>query len=252
MLTSARRQYVEQQKLSALGLAQARRNATRGSATVARVVSRYQAASALLALESAPLVLAEQGIDAASAGRVATAALLTGSAAVDMLDKVAADAAFDRLVLSLIRDAGRTAQSVDLATRPAVTGYVRSLNPPSCLRCAVLAGRVYRYSTGFLRHPRCDCLMTPTNEAVGADLVTDATQLVRDGLVRGLSRADVAAVNDGADLGRVVNVRRREAGLTVGGTVLARAGRLTPAGIYRIASDKAEALTLFRRYGYVL
>lgn len=252
MLATARRQYVRQQQIAALGLRQARRVAPRGSRTVAGVVGRYQVASALLALEFAPLVLGEQGIPAAAEGRVATASVLTGSAAALMLDQAETDAAFDRLVLSLIQDAGRTAQSVDSATRPAVTGYVRSLNPPSCSRCAILAGRVYRHSSGFLRHPRCDCLMTPTNEAVGAELVTDPMQMFRDGQIRGLSAADVQAVNGGADLAQVVNIRRKAAGLTVGSSVVARAGRPTPAGIYRLASDRAEALALFRRFGYVL
>ena len=248
MLSSARRQYVESQQIAALGLSQARRNAGRGSVAVAGVVGRYQAAAAFLALEYAPLVLNEQGIDAASSGRVAVESLLTGSAAVGLLEAAETRAAFDRLVLSLIADAGRTAASVDLATRPAVSGYVRSLNPPSCSRCAVLAGRVYRYSTGFQRHPKCDCLMTPTNEAVGQSLVTQPT----GDQIRGLSAADRAAVGAGADLSQVVNVRRKEAGLNVGSSVLERAGRPTPAGIYAIASDKAGALTLFRRFGYVL
>lgn len=34
-------------------------------------------------------------------------------------------------------------------------GYVRVLNPPSCGRCAILAGRFYRWSAGFQRHPMC-------------------------------------------------------------------------------------------------
>lgn len=248
MLTSARRQYVEQQEIAAAGLSQARRVAPRGSVQVARVVGRYQAAAVLLALEFAPLVLGEQGISSAAEGRVAAESLLTGSAAAGMFDRALTAKAFDRLVLSLVNDAGRTAQSVDLATRPAVTGYVRSLSPPSCSRCAVLAGRVYRYSTGFRRHPRCDCLMTPTNETVGGSLVT---KLSLD-QIKGLSADERAAVEAGADLGQVVNVHRKQAGLVVGSSVVERAGRPTPAGIYRIASDKAEALTLLRRFGYVL
>lgn len=252
MLTAARRQFEQQAILSAAGLNQARRLSARGPSVVAQVVARYQVAAALLAMEFAPLVLDEQGIDSGAVGRVAVDSVLTGSATVGLVEKTQTSAAFDSLILSLILDAGRTAASVDSATRPAVTGYVRSLQPPSCSRCAILAGRVYRYSTGFRRHPRCDCLMTPTNQAIGRSLVTDARAAFDDGLIRGLSRADTEAIRAGADIGQVVNVRKRAAGLTEGSSVLARNGRPTPAGIYRMAADDAEALALFRRFGYVL
>lgn len=252
MLDSALKQYEQQQRLSAAGLVQARRVAGRGSRAVAVVLTRYQLAAIALALESAPRTLSEQGLSPAAEGRVVAEALVTGGGATDLFDKASSDAAFDRLVLALINDAGRTAQSVDLATRPAVSGYVRSLRPPSCGRCAVLAGRVYRFSQGFRRHPQCDCLMTPTSDTIGPSLVTNVGALVSVGHIRGLSQADAAAVNDGADLGRVVNVQRKEAGLMVGSSVLERSGRPTPAGIYRVASDKADALRLFRRFGYVI
>lgn len=252
MLRSAANQHVEQQQVAALGLSQARRARARSTVEAAKVVARYQAASALLALEFAPLLLSEQGISDRAVGRPVVESLVTGAPTVAMLNQADTDSAFDRLVLSLIQDAGRTAASVDSVTRPAVTGYVRSLRAPSCSRCAILAGRVYRYSTGFQRHPRCDCLMTPTNESVGRELVTDPTDLLRSGQITGLSKADTQAVRDGADLGQVVNVRRKAAGLSVGSSVVARAGRPTPFGIYRMASDRAEVLTLLRRFGYVL
>lgn len=248
LLASARRQYAQQQQIAARGLSQARRAAPRGPSAVAQVVNRYQAVSVALTLEYAPSLLSEQGVSTDSTGRVAAEALVSGSALGPMVDKAASDAAFDRLVLAFIADAGRTAQSVDNATRPAVTGYVRSLTAPSCPRCAVLAGRVYRYSTGFLRHPRCDCLMTPVGETTGSPLVTQPNL----DQIHGLSQADTQAINDGADLGQVVNVHRKQAGMSIGSSVIERAGRPTPAGIYRIAADKGEALALFRRFGYVL
>jgi hypothetical protein len=34
-------------------------------------------------------------------------------------------------------------------------GYIRLLTPPSCARCVILAGRFYRWSDGFKRHPNC-------------------------------------------------------------------------------------------------
>lgn len=219
---------------------------------VATVVAAYQLEAAALAYGSTPAILAEQGIDAPSEGAASLTAVLTARAATEvMLGKVRTPSAFDTLVLALVQDAGRTAASVDMGRRPAITGYVRSLNLPSCSRCAVLAGRVYRYSTGFQRHPRCDCLMTMTTEAIGKDLVLDPTDAIRDGKINGLSKADKEALDMGADLGQVVNVRRKKSGLVIGSSVIERGGRLTPQGIQRIASDRAQAVELLRANGYI-
>jgi hypothetical protein len=52
-------------------------------------------------------------------------------------------------------------------------GFVRRVNPPCCGRCAILAGRWYRYDSGFRRHPRCDCTLEPTSEGNAHMLVTN-------------------------------------------------------------------------------
>ena len=54
-----------------------------------------------------------------------------------------------------IPDAGREAVGASLAGNKAAGGYVRVLTPPSCARCVVLAGKHYKYSAGFQRHPHC-------------------------------------------------------------------------------------------------
>lgn len=251
MLTSSLDQYRRQQRITAQAVREARRVESRGAVAVARVVATYQLASAALALESAPHVLAEQGIAAPAEGAVSLSSLLTGPATIQMLENTADSAAIDRLVATLLLDASRTAAVVDLGRRPVLTGYVRSLNPPSCSRCAILAGRVYRYSQGFQRHPFCDCLMTPTTDAIGKDLITDPSDLVERGLIRGLSKGDLQALDAGADLGQVVNVRRRAAGLTVGSSVMRRGGRLTPQAIMQLASDRTEVVALLRKFGYI-
>lgn len=161
------------------------------------------------------------------------------------------DSEFDRLVESLVQDAGRASESVAVAVRPDIR-FVRYLTLPSCARCAVLAGRIYRYSQGFLRHPNCDCVMLPTTVAA-PDLVQDPAELAKAGQIRGLSAADLLAIEQGADFGKVVNVRLRRAGLRQAGRVLARRGKPTPEGIYAIAGDdRTEALRLLKRYGYLL
>jgi hypothetical protein len=253
VLTSSLREYDAQQRLTSLAVADAQRVATRGAVTVARSVQTYQAAAVTLSLGALSGILGEQGIDTAAEATTVPASLLTGTQPVSgMLAKADTAASMVRLVETLVRDAGRTARAVDATTRPAVTGYVRSLQPPSCGRCAVLAGRVYRFSQGFQRHPRCDCMMTPTNDTVGKSLVTDSQEAFDNGWIRGLSRGDTEALQAGADLGQVVNVRRKAAGLVTGSSVTARAGRLTPQGCLSLASDRTEQLALLRRYGYIL
>lgn len=252
MLTSAREQYRQQQRLTALAVRQARRVEPRGIGEVLRTLTAYQFGSITLSIETAADILAEQGIEAPARAGISPASLLSGGGASVLINAARTPEAFDRLIASLVQDAGRTAAAVDVARRPALTGYVRSLNPPSCGRCAILAGRVYKYSTGFQRHPLCDCLMTPTTDAAGQDLITDPTDLVDRGLVNGLSKGDMFALENGADLGQVVNVRRKKAGLTVGSSVIKRAGRLTPQGVLEVASDREQAIELLKRYGYLL
>lgn len=53
-----------------------------------------------------------------------------------------------------VQQAGRNADHVAM-TSSAAQGYVRLVNPPCCSRCAILAGRFYRWSSGFDRHPHC-------------------------------------------------------------------------------------------------
>lgn len=70
-----------------------------------------------------------------------------------------------RVVTTQIADAGRAADQVAIATAepllPSVAqkrvryGWVRMLNPPSCSRCVILAGRFYRWNEGFQRHEMC-------------------------------------------------------------------------------------------------
>ena len=252
MLTAALEHYRQQQRVAALALREVRRSGNTDLIQTAQIIGAYQTASVTLTLGATPAELAEQAIKAPAEGVVVVEAMLTApQSVIDRLEKADSYAMFETIVASLIADAGRTAAVVDIGRRPAVTGYVRSLNLPSCGRCAVLAGRVYRFSTGFLRHPNCDCLMTPTTQELGAELVLDPTDAITNAQVTGLSSGDLAALEAGADLGQVVNVRKKAAGLTVGSSVTARAGRLTPQGIQRAASGPDEAVELLRRHGYI-
>ncbi|WP_157676972.1 VG15 protein [Auraticoccus monumenti] len=223
-----------------------------GSSKLAAVVAAHQAEAVDLAVHAVGEALSEQGLDQAVAARLNVAALVTPSTVLlALLEQTESRAGVARLAHTLVADAGRSGQMVDFARRPAVQSYVRVVNPPCCGRCAVLAGRAYPYSTGFRRHPVCDCTMAPSGADVPASLITDPQQLARAGKVRGLSRADEQAVSLGAAVDQVVNVRRRSAGLTVGSSVLQRGRRPTPEGILRATSDREQQLSLLRVHGYL-
>ena len=183
--------------------------------------------------------------------------------------------ALERIALTQVRDAGRVAAGVDIASRPAVTVYVRALSPPSCARCAVLAGREYKWNRGFDRHPRCDCVHIPTTVADARGLMFDSRayfdSLDEAGQDRLFTKAGARAIRDGADVGQVVNARAGMSAAgdvtTVGTTKRSLAGvrlrevqagrrrvtRLTPEAIYRQAGDdRAAALNLLWRNGYLL
>lgn len=221
-----------------------------GPSAVADVIVAHQAAAAFQAPRAVSLMLSQQGLRVPAQAALNTVAFTTDLTSIgSMLEKVATDFEFTRLVTSLVQDAGRSAEQVATAVTPR-TGYVRYLSPPSCSRCAVLAGRVYRYSEGFLRHPGCDCVMVPTALADPAAFA-DPMDLVRAGKVTGLSKADRKALEDGADLARVVNVRRSAAGLRTPGRVLTRRGRPTPEGIYSAATSRDDAIQRLISAGYV-
>lgn len=190
-----------------------------------------------------------------------------------------------------VADAARQAAAVDIAARPG-TGYVRMLNPPSCSRCVVLAGRFYRWNTGFRRHPKCDCIHTPctvksTAAAQAEGLLTDPYEYFNSLSAKEqeqvFTKYGAQAIRDGADVYQVVNARAGMAGATrvrpsTGGhrnlapwdprrrytsqgtsrrSNYYRSGgggryRLTPEGIYTQARPREETIELLRQNGYIL
>ena len=174
----------------------------------------------------------------------------------------------DMLTRTQVADAGRAAAGVDTASRPRV-GYVRMLNPPSCSRCSILAGRFYRWNAGFNRHPGCDCVHVASTQ--GAIDGAKAEGLVHDPYeyFNGLSKADqdraytkagAQAIRDGGDIFQVVNSRR---GMKPGGLVTTegttrrgnfgrQGARLTPEGIYAQGLSREDTLRALERYGYIL
>lgn len=186
----------------------------------------------------------------------------------------------EQLIASEVRDAARSAAQAEMVAQ-GHDSYIRLLNPPSCKRCVPLAGRIYRWSEAFDRHPDCDCVHVPVDDldqAVADGLVLDAAELHKQGLITGLSAADSQAITDGADINEVVNALRgtSQPGITSALTVdlhgqrvkattaqttkratwrkqnPTRMVRLRPESIYRFAKDPADARRLLQVYGYII
>jgi hypothetical protein len=163
-----------------------------------------------------------------------------------------------------VADAGRVADGVAIAARPR-TGWVRMLVGDTCPRCLLLAGRFYRYSTGFERHPQCNCIHIPAVEDTAGDFTTDPKRAFDEGRVKGLTEAETAAIRDGADMAQVINAK---SGMYVAGARkytrtgtsrrgfagqwLGRALRLMPEQIYRDTDSRDDAVRLLRQHGYII
>lgn len=181
-----------------------------------------------------------------------------------------------QIVGTQVLDAGRAANGAAIASRAHVAGYIRVLTPPSCSRCAILAGVWYRWRADFERHASCDCTQVPAGDEESRGLRTDAMELFRAGQISDLSAADTQAIRAGADINSVVNAHRGM--YTAGGRTFTREGatsrgfagkrlgslvkqggrytastipRLTPEQIYRDARSRADAIELLHRFGYI-
>ena len=272
-LTAATEAYTVQAEIAAAAVAAVRRLRNPTAVQIAQLIVAYQLLAAQQGVSAVPTVLAQQGLSSAASATVAAQALAgltsAGYPLSTMFDTITSPAQLAMLVASAVQDAGRNGASVRMAVTPSVTGYVRMLNPPSCSRCVVLAGKFYRWNEGFERHPMCDCRHIPSTENLAGDLTTDPmayfeslTPAEQDAT---FGAAGAQAIRDGADMGRVVNARRnggvRKAQLfgksafttTVGTGRSGRRGpRIMPETIYAIAGeDRAEAIRLLRVHGFI-
>lgn len=119
-----------------------------------------------------------------------------------------AEAPLVRYARTVVADAGRQSTAAGMGARRHATGYYRALTPPSCARCAILAGRHYRYNAGFSRHDHCDCVHVPVREADDS-LAFDTRKAIETGQVTGLSKAETRAILEfGTDPSQIVNAHR--------------------------------------------
>lgn len=307
-LETAPRYYEAQQRLTALAVRQVGREATLAAAL--RLLALYQTTGAGLAVRFGDLALREQGADT-KGERVQPAAFTVTPSEPSVLEEARTPFEFNRIVATLVADAGRSAMGAYTASRTrSGYGHMRQLTPPSCERCAILAGRWYRWSDAFKRHPQCDCVMVP---ALEGETLWDpygayergeigSYRTMPDGTRRfeqGLTKAQRAAVDDGADIAQVVNAQRgmqtvnfagRKIRVTTEGTTsrglafrelstrgtarvdsgfatritrrgpeerlvtreVARAPRLSPEAIYKVAADRDDAIRLLGINGYLV
>lgn len=286
MLQSALEHYRRQQHIAAAGLASARRLRSDPPRLVA-AVTMYQRAAAMDAASSVEQMLAEQGIAAPLDGRVNTDRLSgiasDGRPLGSLLEQAQDEQTFALIIATQLQDAARIAAGISITGRPKVFGYVRMLNPPSCARCVILAGKWFGWNSGFARHPLCDCRHIPTSEDRAGDLRTDPKLAFEAGQVRGLTQAETKALQDGADMAQVVNARRsiymdpagrtwtregvtrrglagqrmgaREDGVRRAGDRItsAKGPRPTPETIYQAFGDDREgAIRALRRFAYLI
>lgn len=162
----------------------------------------------------------------------------------------------DMAIHTQVADAGRGAAGVAIAARPKV-GWIRQASGASCGKCVPLLGKWFRFNEGFDRHPKDDCIHLPSTEAGSSGLL----QTPSLDQITGLTKAEHKAISEGADTNQVLNARRGASGMTttegttkhgLAGQRLAGRQRLTPDGIYRITSDRKEALALLKQHGYLL
>lgn len=160
------------------------------------------------ALETAMLTPQVATFQALVAGVEAPLALAAGAASLV------------RLISTQVADAGRVGDGLAAVADRRVSGYYRRLTPPSCGRCAILAGKFFRTSTGFDRHPRCDCKHVPAHQADGSlrfDPRRYFESLPEVQADRLFGKAAAQAIRDGADPAQVVNARRGMATASIGG-----------------------------------
>lgn len=156
-----------------------------------KVVAALQVVGAREASSYVEAVLAEQAMTAPAVAAVRPLAFARGSSGLPLTHVLATvpaavksaigdgarDVALDRGLTLLegitetqVADASRLATQAASVARPAVKTWVRVLNPPSCGRCAVLAGKVFRWNATFQRHPLCDCRTVPSTKSNPEDL----------------------------------------------------------------------------------
>jgi hypothetical protein len=121
---------------------------------------------------------------------------------------------------TILADTARTSALMTAKSHSFTAHYVRMLTPPSCGRCAILAG-IPSGKNAFERHPHCDCVAAwSTDEKSLATHYANASDYLNslnsEDLAKTLgSKANARAFSDGADLNQLVNAYRTSGSVRV-------------------------------------
>lgn len=116
-----------------------------------------------------------------------------------------------RMAVSEVADAGRGSAGAAMTGNRTITGYVRCIRPGACSRCAILAGRWYRYDADFDRHKHCGCYGVPSTRTRTGHLTDPMSffhRLSQAEQDRRFGVGGARAIREGADIYRVVNASR--------------------------------------------
>lgn len=146
--------------------------------------------------------LVYEPLDSYLYGAVAHARSLYGSGLSDAEIMKSGSDRLALLVRSQVADAARNAIGALIASTPRAHFY-RVIQPPCCMRCALLRDQTFAWNSTFRRHPRCDCMQGPI-------LSEDQAKFshVEPGDVTDLTIAQRKAIADGADMNQVINAKR--------------------------------------------
>jgi len=118
---------------------------------------------------------------------------------------------FRTIATTQVFDIARSAQAAAQVANRYVVGYARKVEAGACDRCLLLSGRIYRWSQGFKRHPRCKCTMSEVmrgddTEIPSPEQIFQSMSAAEQNATFG--EANAQAIRDGADMAQVVNAKR--------------------------------------------
>lgn len=248
MLRSAEAHFQRQRTFVAVALSVIRRAFRLGDPRRAvPMLAVLQHEAARDAARSVSEMLAEQGAGLRQVAEVNTMAIAGSTSNGQPLLRLIVDDAelyqLERTAVTAVQDAARMGAQLAVTATPGA-GWTRMVNPPCCARCAILAGKFFKWNDGFERHPQCDCRHIATTQGIASEVEANPDRLLDNGHVNGLTVAERKAIDAGADLVRLVNARRD--------LWLDSPMHPAPRRIFETAKTQDEAIAALRRAGYLI